>query len=174
MVYNACMCGNRQLKTGESGAESGNSQQENRTPSSIHNMPFTITSSRLSTCNVIDEGRAIRLDFVDQEGRPLSVEFPFEQAHAIIMTLPQMLAQALKRLTLDQAARYVFPLGRWSIESGDNQSLITTLATKDGFQVSFAIPFDACKAIGWALKNEGQMGLEEQDGRAPRAPTSFN
>jgi hypothetical protein len=168
------MCGNRQLKASEPGAQSGNSQQENCTPSSIQKMPLTITSSRLSTCNVIDEGRAIRLDFIDREGRPLSVEFPFEQAHAITMTLPQMLAQALKRLTLDQTARYVFPLGRWSIESGDNQSLITTLATKDGFQVSFAIPFDACKAIGWALKNEGQTGLEEQSDRAPRAPASFN
>lgn len=133
-----------------------------------------MTSSRLSTCNVIDEGRAIRFDFIDQEGRPLSIEFPFEQAHSIIMTLPQMLSQALKRLTLDQTARYVFPLGRWSIESGDNQSLITTLSTKDGFQVSFAIPFDACRAIGWALKNEGQTGLEEQRDCASRTPASFN
>jgi len=168
------MCGNRQLKASEPGVQSGNSQQENRTSSSIQNMPLTITSSRLSTCNVIDEGRAIRLDFVDPEGRSLSVEFPFEQAHAIIMTLPQMLSQALKRLTLDQTARYVFPLRRWSIESGDDKSLITTLATKDGFQVSFAIPFDACKAIGWALKNEGQTGLEEERDRGSRTPTSFN
>jgi hypothetical protein len=168
------MCGNRQLKAGESGAESGNPQQESRMPTSIQKMPLAITSSRLTTCNVVDEGRAIRLDFLDPEGRPLSVEFPFEQAHAIIMTLPQMLSQALKRLTLDQTARYVFPLGRWSIESGDNQSLITTLATKDGFQVSFAIPFDACKAIGWALKNEGQTGLEKQRDCASRTPASFN
>jgi hypothetical protein len=123
-------------------------------------MTRNVTSSRLTTCSVVKDGRAVRLEFVDGNGQPVSVEFPFDQAESIIMTLPQMLSKALQRRTHDPSARYVFSLGRWSIESSDQNGLIVTLATGDGFQVSFSVPFDACRAIGWALGNEGRSGTE--------------
>jgi hypothetical protein len=125
-------------------------------------MSRNVTSSRLTTCSIVNEGRAIRLEFLDGDGQPRSVEFPFDQAESIIMTLPQMLSKALQRRTHSPSSRYVFSLGRWSIESCDARSLIATLATADGFQVSFSIPFDACRAIGHALRNEGE-GAPEQD-----------
>jgi hypothetical protein len=116
-----------------------------------------MTSSQLTTCSVVKDGQAIRLEFLDGEDQPVSVEFPFEQAQSIVMTLPQMLAKALQRRTGSPSSRYAFSLGRWSIETSDERSsLIMTLATDDGFQVSFAIPFDACRAIGWVLGHEGR------------------
>lgn len=126
-------------------------------------MSRTVTSSRLTTCSVVKEGRAIRLEFLDADGQPVSVEFPFDQAESIVMTLPQMLSKALQRRTHSPASRYVFSLGRWSIENCDEKSLIATLSTNDGFQVSFMIPLDACRAIGHALRHEGGAALE-QDG----------
>jgi hypothetical protein len=125
-------------------------------------MSQTVSSSRLTTCKVVKEGRAIRLEFLDDGGQPVSVEFPFDQAESIVMTLPQMLSKALQRRTRDRSSRYAFSLGRWSIESCDEKSLIATLCTADGFQVSFAIPFDACQAIGHALRHEGECGLEKE------------
>jgi hypothetical protein len=125
-------------------------------------MSRSVTSSRLTTCSVVQDGRAVRLEFLDGDGQPVSVEFPFDQAESIIMTLPQMLSKALQRRTHDESARYVFSLGRWSIESCDQKSLIATLATDDGFQVSFTIPFDACRAIGHALRHEGGCGVEQE------------
>ncbi len=74
-----------------------------------------------------------------------------------------MLAKALQRRTHSASSRYVFTLGRWTIESSDENSLIVTLATPDGFQVSFAIPFDACRAIGWSLGHESRSA-EDRDG----------
>lgn len=124
-------------------------------------MSRTMSSSRLTTCSVVKEGRAIRLEFLDEEGRPVSIEFPFDQAESIIMTLPQMLSKALQRRTHSQSSRYVFSLGRWSVEGCDEKSLIATLSTNDGFQVSFVIPFDACRAIGQALRHEGQAAMEQ-------------
>lgn len=123
-------------------------------------MSRTITSTRLTTCSLVKEGRAIRLEFLDGEGKPVAVEFPFDQAQSIVMTLPRMLSKALQRRTRSPSSRYVFTLGRWSIESSDGKSLIVTMSTADGFQVSFAIPFDACRAMGWALGHEGRSAAE--------------
>jgi hypothetical protein len=124
-------------------------------------MSRKMTSSQLTTCSVVKDGGAIRLEFLDGEQQPVSVEFPFDQAQSIVMTLPQMLSKALQRRTRSASSRYAFPLGRWSIESSDEKnSLIVTLATDDGFQVSFAIPFDACRAIGWVLGREGRSETE--------------
>jgi hypothetical protein len=137
-------------------------------------MSRVITSSRLTTCNVVKDGGAIRLDFVDAAGAPASVEFPFEQAECIVMTVPQMLSKALQRRTGSRTARYVFSLGRWSIETGDEKSLVLNLKTKDGFEVSFAIPFDTCQAVGWSLKHEGQSALESQTLPRSTDTTSLN
>ncbi len=132
-------------------------------------MSRIVTSTRLTTCGVVDEGRAVRLESLDGDGQPVGVEFPFDQAESIVMTLPRMLSQALRQRTRDTSSRYVFPLGRWSIESCSENSLIATLCTEEGFQVSFAIPLDACRAIAQALRqqalrHEAESGMG-QDGR---------
>jgi hypothetical protein len=80
------------------------------------------------------------------------LEMPVEQAESLIMTLPQLLACALRQRTGDQDARYVFGLGEWAIESTKGQDcLIATLKTPDGFEVCFGIPFAACRSLGWNL-----------------------
>jgi len=38
----------------------------------------------------------------------------------------------------------------------DRQSFILTLTTDDGFGVTFRIPHEACRALGWALQHEVQ------------------
>jgi hypothetical protein len=130
----------------------------------------TITSGRLTTCGVIKEGQAVRLDFLDSQGNPHSVEFPVEQVHSIIMTLPRMLSEALQRRTQDQTSRCVFSLGRWTIESAHNGSLVVTLSTVDGFEVSFGIPFDTCVALGSVLRHEGRSATAQSTTHRPKSP----
>lgn len=119
-------------------------------------MRGTIISSGLTTCDSAEDGQTIRLDFLDEAGEPVSVAFPFRQAASVMMTLPRLLSKALRQQTRSDTSRYVFSLGRWSIESSDQPCLIMTLATDDGFEVSFGIPFETCRAMGWALKEEGR------------------
>ena len=126
--------------------------------------PETITSSRLTTCQVVEGGKAVRLSFVDDAGKSSSVTFPFDQAESIVMTLPQMLSMALQLRTHNRQARYVFPLRRWSLESSGDDFLVANMMTGDGFQVSFAIPREVCKAIGWSLSQHGRPGLQEREG----------
>src|SRR5262245_61744402 len=58
--------------------------------------PRTIVSSRLTTCEVDDSGTVIRLSLVDETGTPLSIDLSFEQAEAVVMTLPRLLSNAVK------------------------------------------------------------------------------
>jgi hypothetical protein len=136
--------------------------------------PRKITSSGLTTCAVVKQGQGIRLEFLDRAGEPTSVEFPFEQAHAIIMTLPHLLSQALQMQTLDPAARYVFSLNKWTLERVNDEGLIVTMTTEGGFAVSFSAPLATCKAFGFALRHEGQTMDEPPDGVDSSNPVTLN
>ena len=135
-------------------------------------MTYTLRSTCLTTCETIDGGEAIRLHFVDQADRDVALELPFAQAEAVVMTLPLLLSMAVRGQTGSPESRYVFPLGRWSIESGKDNRLILTLETDDGFQVSFGVPFNACQAIGWSLEHEGKRASELAD--EERSPVTVN
>lgn len=116
-------------------------------------MPVKIRSSRLTTCGVAADGKNIELEFIDSSGAPVTVELPFDQAESVVMTLPSLLNRALRQRTGDIDARYVFGLREWSLESTRDQScLIATLKTTDGFEVSFGIPIEACRSLGWSLQ----------------------
>src|ERR1700752_2832352 len=111
-----------------------------------------IRSAKLTTCRATADGAEIGLEFLDASGAPVRLDLPIEQAESLIMTLPQLLACALRQRTGDQDARYFFGLGEWGIESPKDQAcLIATLKTPDGFEVCFGIPFEACRSLGWNL-----------------------
>jgi hypothetical protein len=128
----------------------------------------------LTTCAVVKQGQGIRLEFLDRAGEPTSVEFPFEQAHSIIMTLPHLLSQALQMQTLDPAARYVFSLNKWTLERVNDEGLIVTMTTEGGFAVSFSAPLETCKAFGFALRHEGRTASEQASSTGPGSPVTFN
>lgn len=123
-----------------------------------------ISSNRLTTCSVAPDGRNIVLEFVDGGGATVTLELPFEQAEAVAMTLPHLLARALRQQTGDDAARYVFGLREWSIEIAKDQAcLIATLKTADGFEVSFGIPFEASRSLGFNLLAGSDQSAEPSD-----------
>jgi hypothetical protein len=124
-------------------------------------MHRTIVSSRLTTCDVVKGGEAIRLDLINKAGHSVSIELSFEQAEAIVMTLPQLLSKALKSRTGSEDSRYVFPSGQWTLESTtDVECLILTMVTTDGFETAFGIPFADCQRLGAALVREGKAATE--------------
>ncbi len=120
-----------------------------------------IRSSRLTTCRVATDGRNVDLEFIDCSGATVTVELPFDQAEAMVMTLPSLLAHALRMQTGDDEARYVFGLREWSVESTKGQAcLIATLKTMDGFEVSFGIPYEACRSLGWNLQQSADQAVD--------------
>src|SRR5205814_10368143 len=79
-------------------------------------------------------------------------------------SLHQLLDRSMKSRTVHDQSRYVFRVSERYNESTDNQkSLIVTLKTLDGFEVSLDIPFDACRALGVSLHHEGEKAIETQE-----------
>jgi hypothetical protein len=123
-----------------------------------------ICSSKLTTCGVAADGEIVGLEFVDDSGSTVTVELPFNQAAAVVMTLPHLLARSLRRRTGNDKARYVFGLEEWFIEDTDGQDcLIVTLKTTDGFEVSFGIPLEACRTLGWSLQHEAEKIVDARE-----------
>jgi hypothetical protein len=117
-----------------------------------------INCTTLTTCDTVGNGEVVMLEFIDEDGRSISLRLAFEHAQSIAMTLPRLLTQAIKTKTGQDNARYVFPLGEWILEGieGD-QSFILTLKTEDGFEVSFRIPPGASRSLGWRLQREAEL-----------------
>jgi hypothetical protein len=123
-----------------------------------------ISSVELTTCGILEEGQIVRLDLVDDKGMTVSLRLAFAQAQAVAMTLPSLLTRALKSLTGNPNARYVFPLDRWFVElSGQGDALLLTLATADGFQVCFGLPEEACRGLGLTLAGGPRLAEGETD-----------
>jgi hypothetical protein len=131
-----------------------------------------IRSEKLTTCRVAADGEEVGLEFLDTSGAAVRLEMPVEQAESLIMTLPQLLASALRQKTGDEDARYVFGLGEWAIESAKGQDcLIATLKTPDGFEVCFGIPFEACRSLGLNLLRAAQTHDPEEPATEGCRPT---
>jgi hypothetical protein len=137
-----------------------------------------IHCSKLTTCDAVEDGEAVRLDLIDKNGDPISLVLSFAHAESIAMTLPHLLTQAIQTQTGQDNAHYVFPLGQWLLEGiEDHQSLMLTLKTADGFEVSFRIPYDTCRALGWSLQHEANDAIESNDcgdARILSGKTEFN
>jgi hypothetical protein len=122
-----------------------------------------VTADKLTTAGVASDGSMLHIDFIDAAGKATSLRLGFEQAGALAMTLPQLMSAAVKARLGSDTARYVFPLGQWSIEATpDFGSLILSLKTTDGFEVAFSVPLAACRSLAWALQDDVRKAASQQ------------
>ena len=95
---------------------------------------------KLTTFNIAADGAGIRMNFVSGDGDPACLSIPTECLAELIMTLPRMMRQALRARHQDESLRLVYPADNITIEqSSDPTTMIVTLATPDGFEVSFGL-----------------------------------
>jgi hypothetical protein len=114
-----------------------------------------IESAQLTTCDVTRDGEIVRLKFMDTSGNSVVLKLPFAQAGSLTMTLPHLLTKALKARHGEEGSRFVFPLGDWVLEGvADGRTVIVTLKTTDGFEVSFVVPLDRCRSLASDLCRE--------------------
>jgi hypothetical protein len=99
-----------------------------------------INGKMLTTFEVASDGSTISINVIDQNSGPGSLVLPVECFQQMMMTLPEMLQQALKRKYRDPSLRITYPVSGWRLEaSTDPSNLILTLSTGDGFSVSFTL-----------------------------------
>jgi hypothetical protein len=123
---------------------------------------------KMCSAGLVEDGRAVRLDLVDDEGADVSLQLSLEQAQAIAMTLPSLLTQARQDLADKTDSRYVLALDRWTVQqSNDCTGLLLTLATGEGFEVCFDVPAEACRGLGLVLGGGGGRNTEDRNEQTP-------
>ena len=102
-----------------------------------------IVGDKLTTFEIAPDGSRFCMNVADELGQSRGLSLPAECLVQLIMTLPQMASQALKMRYRDDSLRIVYPLGELGIESSHIEGItILTLATRDGFTVSFGLTDD--------------------------------
>ena len=115
-------------------------------------MSLDINGKALTTWQVDSAGEAFRLNFESVDGQPASLTLPAECLRALLMTLPQLTAQALRAKYRDDTLKVVYPVGDWSLQlASDGIHRILTLGTPDGFEVSFALQDDDAAGLAASL-----------------------
>jgi hypothetical protein len=109
----------------------------------------------LTTCGVKSDVEIIELNFVDSAGAPVCIQMPLGHAQSIAMMILGLLTDAVRKNVGTDKSRYAFLLGNWCLDPADESDcLIATFATKNGFEVSFAIPRDVCGRLSQALRHK--------------------
>jgi hypothetical protein len=116
----------------------------------------------LTTCGANSDGEIVELNFLDPAGVSVCVQMSLGHAQSIAMMFLGLLTDGVRKNVAMDKVCYAYPLGGWSIESADKSDrVIATFATKDGFEVSFAIPRETCGGLSLALHHKARS---RQDG----------
>jgi hypothetical protein len=99
-----------------------------------------MVGEEMNSVDVSGDGNRFRISFRCHDGRLGSLDLPAECLNALIMTLPRLVTRALRARYQDESLRLVYPASNIRIEqSSDPKIIIATLATRDGFEVSFGL-----------------------------------
>lgn len=100
-----------------------------------------IRGEALLDCGVTADGATVRFGLLDEDGTPTHLTIPADCLTQLLMTLPRLASESLRRRHRDGSLRIVYPLGAWRLEATpDGARQILTLGTEDGFAVSFVVP----------------------------------
>jgi len=111
----------------------------------------TIHGQRLTTFDLSPDGESFAIHVTDTQAQPAALVLPTDCLNALMMTLPEIVKRSLRRRFGDQSVRVVYPVGSWNVEaSAQPGTVIVTLRTPDGFEVSFAVK--ALELLGMANK----------------------
>ncbi|MEJ0019612.1 MAG: hypothetical protein WDN25_24280 [Acetobacteraceae bacterium] len=112
----------------------------------------TIAGEELTAWSVADGGTHVRMEFTAADGQSHRIVLPFDVLSGLLMTLPRMLQAALNARFADGSLRFVQSLGTWRLEQAEaDANLILRLATRDGFDVAFALNQGNAESLGSAL-----------------------
>jgi hypothetical protein len=114
---------------------------------------------KATTFDVASDGTSFRMNFICQDGGQVSLSLPTECLHGFMMTLPQMMRQALRARGDNESLRLVYPVDNLRIEqSSEPNTVIVTLTTMDGFEASYGLTRQQMtdfEAVADAVEREG-------------------
>jgi hypothetical protein len=113
-----------------------------------------LIGEELIAYEVAGDGSWFRMTVKCANGKSASLSLPTESLRALMMTLPRMMTQALSARYGDDSLRLVYPAEAVRIErSADPNAFIMTLATPDGFAVSFSLSGQQLRVLSESAMN---------------------
>jgi hypothetical protein len=116
-------------------------------------MSTDVKIAELTTFQIAADGARVRILAKTTDGTPASISLPADCLSQLMMTLPRIALQALHQRLHDDTLKIVYPAATWTIEHNTErgETFILTLATPDGFEVSFALSRAKLDAMGRAI-----------------------
>lgn len=94
----------------------------------------------LTTLKVSEDGSCFRLGIRKSDGQDAGLVFPSEALKALLMSLFRAANDAFQRQTDDPNVKLVYPIDDFELQAAvQDERLILTLRTQDGFDASFAL-----------------------------------
>jgi hypothetical protein len=95
---------------------------------------------KATTFDVASDGTSFRMNFICRDGSRVSLSLPTECLHGFMMTLPQMMRQALRTRGDNESLGLVYPVDNLRIEhSSEPNVFIVTLTMMNGFEASYGL-----------------------------------
>ncbi len=93
------------------------------------------------------------MNVIDAAGHPASVIVPMDCLRALALTMPKMVSDAVSGGRGDAAVRVVHSVNSWFLERAaiDGATILLTMETGDGLQISFALPENQLVALADAI-----------------------
>jgi hypothetical protein len=95
---------------------------------------------KATTFDVASDGTSFRMNFICRDGSRVSLSLPTECLHGFMMTLPQMMRQALRTRGDNESLGLVYPVDNLRIKhSSEPNVFIVTLTMMNGFEASYGL-----------------------------------
>jgi len=114
----------------------------------------------LITFEIPEDGSHVRIKGNDADGCSSSVYFATDCMRQLVMSLPRIAQEAIKRQHRKNDLRLVYHASDWEIEATNDDDVILTLSTPDQFFVSFLFK----RAAMESLCRSATAALEKLDG----------
>jgi hypothetical protein len=122
----------------------------------VVSVAIEIAVSRLVNCETASDGSSVKLLVESDDGNIIGLILTIETVTALLMTLPTMAADAVRRANHDPSLRITYPMREFKIESTSDNLRIMTIGTPDGFWVSFSLTEELSQELGEAhLRGSG-------------------
>jgi hypothetical protein len=120
-----------------------------------------IVAESLTTFNVDEDGMFVNLNVLDGAGEPSTLVLPAQCLNQLLMSIPKMIQKAIQNRYKDDALRLVYALKEFNVELGETNTagvdqFILTLATAEGFSVSFSASEQQLTSMGATIAEDVQ------------------
>ncbi len=118
-----------------------------------------IVAETLGRLELAKDGRRFFLEIASENGAVTELSLPTDCLKLLIMTLPQIMKQALRSQHGDESLRLVYPAKDIRIEQASvPETLIATFATADGFEISLGLTLRQLECFNLAAAEVERKG----------------